>query len=412
MEWEILDIKIKKWIRAVRIAVRILFASEKRLCDEIFSGLHSVSDFCFAELIKRPTTRILAFGESVAMSKKSSERLFRVLDMYETLSDLIPDIDTVYCQESCASVRTQASTILVRIGEMARGILREFENAIQAENSKTPVPGGTIHPLTAYVMNYMIFLSDYKETLMNITANAPTDMSKDLPNSLMDLFGGLDGHDDELGSVASVLSVRLGWIIISLQSKLDVKSNLYKDVSLSYLFLMNNLDYIVKKVKGSKLLGLLGYGWLRKNQGRVRQYAENYERAAWMKALNCLRDEGIHVRGDFSSGLSQQVLEDRFKGFNFAIEEALRKHSGWMVPDLQLEEELRISIAEQIIPAYRSFLGRLRKYLKSGSQSNMYIKYTPEDLETHLLDLFHSNPSSVSSRRSEISSRRSEKEAE
>ena len=270
----------------------------------------------------------------------------------------------VYCHESCASVRTQASTILIRIRESARGILREFENAIQAENSKTSVPGGTIHPLTAYVMNYLIFLFDYKETLMNIIANAPTDMSKDLPNSLMDLFGELDGHDDKLGSVASALSVRLGWIIISLQSKLDVKSNLYQDVSLTYLFLMNNLHYIVKNVKGSKLLGLLGYGWLRKNQGRVRQYAENYEREAWMKALNCLRDEGIHVRGDFSSGVSQQVLEDRFKGFNFAIEEALRKHSGWMVPDLQLEEELRISIAEQMIPAYRSFLGRLRKYLK------------------------------------------------
>jgi exocyst complex protein 7 len=81
-----------------------------------------------------------------------------------------------------------------------------------------------------------------------------------------------------------------------------LKSNLYKDVSLSYLFLMNNLHYIVKKVKGSKLLGLLGYGWLRKNQDKVRQYAANYERAAWMKALNCLRDEGIHVSGVFPVG--------------------------------------------------------------------------------------------------------------
>jgi exocyst complex protein 7 len=69
-----------------------------------------------------------------------------------------------------------------------------------------------------------------------------------------------------------------------------------------------------------------------------------------------------------------------------------------MVPDVQLQEELRISIAEKMIPAYRSFLGRLRKYLESGRHSEMYIKYTPEDLETHLLDLFHGNPSSVSSR--------------
>lgn len=157
-------------------------------------------------------------------------------------------------------MRTQASTTLVLLGNSARGILREFENAIEEENSKSPVPGGTIHPLTRYVMNYLIFLSDYKETLTNITANDPTDISKGLPNSVMDLFGQLDGHGDQLGSPASALSVRLGWIITSLQCKLDAKSNLYQDVSLSSLFLTNNLHYIVKKVKGSELIALLGYG--------------------------------------------------------------------------------------------------------------------------------------------------------
>jgi exocyst complex protein 7 len=391
MEWEILDFKIKNWIRSVRIGVRILMASEKRLCDEIFSGLNNVRDSCFAEVVKGPTTKLLAFGESVAMSKKSSERLFRVLDMYETLWDLMPDIDTVYCQDSCASVRTQASTIFVRLRDSALGIMTTFENAIQAENSKTPVPGGTIHPLTGYVMNYLSFLSDYKETLMNMMASAT-----------------IDGQDDDLDSRASALSTRLGWIIINLQCNLDLKSNLYKDVALSNLFLMNNLHYIVNKVKGSKLLGLLGYGWLRQNQSEVREYAKNYERAAWMKAFNCLRDEGIHVSGGISSGVSQRALKDRFKGFNCAIEEVLRKHSAWMVPDVQLQEELRISVAEKMIPTYRSVLGRLRKSSESGRHSQIYIKYTPGELEALLLDLFHGNLSSVSS--SSLSSGRSEKE--
>jgi exocyst complex protein 7 len=376
MEWEILDFKIKNWIRSVRIAVRILFASEKQLCNEIFAGLDHVRDSCFAEVIMRPTMKLLAFGEYVTVSKKSSERLFRVLDMYETLSDLMPDIDAVYCQESCASVRTLASTIFVQLGDSALEIMMVFENAIKAENSKTSVPGGTIDPLTGYVMKYLSFLSDYKEILMNMTANTP-----------------IDGHDDELGSQVSALSARLGWTITNLQCNLDLKSNLYKDVALSNLFLMNNLHYIVKKVKGSKLLGLLGYGWLRKNQGEVRQYAENYERAAWMQALNCLSDERIHVNEGISSGVSQQALKDRLKGFNCAIEEVLKKHSGWMVPDVQLREELGISVAEKMIPAYRSFLGRLRKYSESGRHSQINIKYTAEDLEARLLDLFHGNSS-------------------
>jgi len=34
------------------------------------------------------------------------------------------------------------------IGEAARGIFTEFENAIQRETSRTPISGGTIHPIT------------------------------------------------------------------------------------------------------------------------------------------------------------------------------------------------------------------------------------------------------------------------
>lgn len=392
MEWGLLDIKIKKWIRTVRIAVRILFASEKRLCDEIFAGLHKVRDSCFAEVVKGPTRKLLAFGESVAKRKRSGERLFRVLDMYKALSDLMPDFDIVYCQKSCASVRTQFSTIVLRLGQSAWEILTELANAIQVDYSNTPVAGGAIHPLTRYVMNYLRCVSEYKESLMSIIANSPFHVPKAMPRGLKGLFG-------DLNRPASDLSMKLGWIIITLQCKLDFKASLYEDVSLSYLFLMNNLHYIVKKVKGSKLLGLLGYGWLRKNQNKVRHYAENYEQVAWMKVLNCLMDEGIHVSLCISSGVSLQALKDRLKRFNFVFEEVLTNHSGWMVPDAQLREEIMISIAAKIIPAYRSFLGRLRKHLVFRRHSDMYIKYTAEDLEAHLLNLFHGNPSSLSSRK-------------
>ena len=143
----------------------------------------------------------------------------------------MPDIHTIYCQESCASVRTQTATIFVQLGESTLGIMTVFENAIQAENSKTLVPGGTIHPLTGYVMNYLSFLYDYEETLMNMTANEP-----------------IDDHDYELESKDSAMSTKLEWIIINLQCDLDLKANLYKDVALSNLFLMNNIHYIVKKV--------------------------------------------------------------------------------------------------------------------------------------------------------------------
>ena len=41
-----------------------------------------------------------------------------------------------------------------------------------------------------------------------------------------------------------------------------------------------------------------------------------------------------------------------------------------------------------MLPAYRSFLGRFKKYVDSEKHSEKYLKYTAEDLETILNDLF------------------------
>jgi len=118
-----------------------------------------------------------------------------------------------------------------------------------------------------------------------------------------------------------------------------------------------------------------------------------------MKVLSCLRDEGLHVGGSFSSGVSKTALKERFKSFNAAFEEVHRSQSTWIVPDAQLREELRISIAEKLLPAYRSFFGRFKNHLESGRHSEMYIKYSPEDLENTLLDFFEGSPVSMHVRR-------------
>ena len=86
------------------------------------------------------------------------------------------------------------------------------------------------------------------------------------------------------------------------------------------------------------------------------------------------------------------ALKERFKNFNACFEDIYRIQTAWKVPDPQLREELRISISEKVIPAYRSFMGRFGSQLESGRHGGKYIKYTPEDLENYLLDLFEGMP--------------------
>jgi exocyst complex protein 7 len=193
-----------------------------------------------------------------------------------------------------------------------------------------------------------------------------------------------DGNCAEL----SPLAVQTIWITKVLLSNLEEKSKLYKDLSLTYLFLMNNIHYIVQKVKTTEVRALVGDDWVRKNTSQVRQYASSYQRAAWGKVLSCLRDEGIHTSGSFSSGVSKQVLKERFKSFNIAFDEVHKAQMSWVVFDEQLRDELRISISDKILPAYRSFLGRYGQYLESQRHPERYIKYTSDDIEEYLNNLF------------------------
>ncbi|KAL7140416.1 hypothetical protein ABFS83_09G119500 [Erythranthe nasuta] len=396
LQWEALEIKIRRWIRAAKICIRVLFASERRLCEQIFEGLGtSADDACFMETIKGPAIQLFNFAEAISISRRSPEKLFKILDLHDALSDLMPDIQNVFESKSSESIRVQAVEILSRLAEAARGILSEFESAVLREPSRVPVPGGTIHPLTRYVMNYISLISDYKQTLLELIVSKPSTgprYSSDPNVPDMDF----SEYEDQ----ASTLALHLIWITEILQFNLDGKSKHYKDVSLVHLFMMNNVHYIVQKIKGSpELREMIGDDYLRKLTGKFRFSATNYQRATWVRVLHCLRDEGLHVSGSFSSGVSRSALRERFKSFNAIFEEVHRTQATWLIPDTQLREELRISISEKLLPAYRSFLGRFRSHIESGRHPENYIKYSVDDLENAVLDFFEGCPVSQHLRR-------------
>jgi len=396
MPWETLEDKIKKWIQAMKVGVKVLFASEKLLCDQVFPT--PIAETCFSDISKGAMMQLLSFGEAIAISRRSPEKLFKVLDMYETLRDLVREIKSIFCGVSGASVKSEASGILMRLGEAARGTFAEFENAIQRDGLRTPVPGGGVHPLTRYVMNYIVLLCEYKDTLEQLFGEKKKDGSNllDSGNGETDLLGDDGRHE---GEKMSRLAVQINWLTHVLLNNLDGKSKIYKDPALTYLFLMNNVHYIVQKVKSSCVIALIGDDWVKKQTGIVRQFATSYQRAAWIKVLSFLKDEGIHSSGSFSSGVSRVVLKDRFKNFNAAFEEAHKAQSTWVVFDPQLRDELRISIADKLLPAYRAFVGRYGNFLETGRHPDKYIKFSAEDLESAIGDFFEGSSGSLTLRR-------------
>ena len=379
IEWRSLDEKMKKWIQAVKIVVRILLWGEKRLCDQAFSGSDLIKEVCFTETAKGCVMQLLNFGEAVSIGKRSSEKLFRILDMYDALADVLPDLEALFSDELGEFVCSEVRGVLASLGDAAKGTFAEFENAVRSETSRRPIQNGDIHPITRYVMNYVKLVVDYSGTLNSLLENEDDDDDDE-----SDHLQNRDGDDLQLEG-KSPIGRRLLLLLTCLESNLTEKSKLYEDNAMQYIFLMNNILYIVQKVKDSELRKVLGDHWVRKRRGQIRQYATSYLRASWSKVLACLKDEGI---GGSSSNASKMALKERFKNFNACFEDIYRIQTAWKVHDAQLREELRISISEKVIPAYRSFMGRFGNHLESGRNAGKYIKYTPEDLENYLLDLF------------------------
>lgn len=385
MQWTELEDEIEKWVKAVKVALQILFPSERRLCDRVFFGFTSVSDLSFMEVSRGSTIQLLNFADAVAISSRAPERLFKVMDVYEALRDLMPEFELMFSDQYCVLLRNEALTIWRRLGEAIRGIFMELENLIRRDPAKTPVPGGGLHPITRYVMNYIRAACRSRITLEQVFEEIVVPSA-----SAVDYR---EGDDRALSS--SSLAVQMAWIMELLESNLEAKSKIYKDSALLAVFMMNNERYIVQKVKDSELGLLLGDDWIRKHAAKVKQYHVNYQRSSWSKVLGVLKIDNNAMSPNGAS----KSLKEKLKLFNSYFEEICKTQSTWIIFDEQLKEDLRISVAGTLSPAYRNFIGRLQSNNDSGRHAERHIKFRVEDLEARITELFQGNSGSGGGRK-------------
>ncbi|KAL0537188.1 hypothetical protein IC582_026160 [Cucumis melo] len=376
MDWEVLEVKIKIWLKGVKTAVKSLFEGEKILCDHVFSGSVSIRETCFAQISKDGAAILFGFPELVAKYKKTPEKIFITLDLYEAIADLWPEIDYIFSSTATSMVQSQAVSSLIKLGENIRTLISEFEMAIQKESSKTPIPRGGVHPLTRYVMNYISFLSDYSGILNDIVADWPLATKLSMPES----YYGTPKQED------SPITLRFAWLILVLLCKLDGKAEHYNDVALSYLFLANNLQYVVEKVRTSNLRFILGSDWVERHESKIKLYSSKYRRIGWSGVFSSLPR-------DVTAEISPEEARESFRNFNRAFEETYRKQTSWIVPDQKLRDEIKILLAREIGALYGEFYTRNRVRVRRVSGSDHAVRLSHDDLGNYLSDLFYGHGS-------------------
>ncbi|KAJ4786778.1 hypothetical protein LUZ62_038024 [Rhynchospora pubera] len=366
LKWEDLDHRIHSWIDASQKAVRSVFFHEQQLSEKIFGASpESVRDSVFASIISDIAGHFFAFPEYVCKRvKRSPERLFRLLDMYEILSDLMPDIESVFASEATSPIRTKIMSALTKLTVSIRTILLEFERAIQKDTKKPQTStGGRVLPLTRYVMNFLLSLSDYEAPLRVILADMPQESDASSIQSY--------DSDDRYGSP---VSVRISWLLLVLQRKLESKAEKYRDVALSYLFLVNNLYYMAKKVENSILKESLGDEWVAVHMTKVRRYMDGHVRSGW-----------AHVSAALP--VKEEEPVERVREFEMVFQKVLKEREGWVVVDPTLRNEVRLLVESMLVPAYRAWYQVYR--------GKMEVRCAPEDIQNRVLGLYE--PSSAGS---------------
>ncbi|OEL17421.1 Exocyst complex component EXO70B1 [Dichanthelium oligosanthes] len=382
--WNKLNILIRRWNRAMRVFIRVYLASEKRLSNHVFGELtDSTADLCFYEISFNSVIQLLSFYVSVAIGPPKTEKLFRLLDMYEVLNDLLPEAESLFESGYDDMILNEYHEALLQLGESAKKTFAEFKYAIQSYTSSNAVARGEVHPLTKYVMNYIRAITAYSKTLdllLKDTDRRQLHLASDV-QLMANAYPSFTATALHLQSVAAVL-----------EANLEAGSRLYRDDRLQNIFMMNNIHYMVQKVKNTDLKSFLGDDWIRVHNRKFQQQAMRYERASWNNVLSYLSDDGLCAAGDAAS---RKTIREKIKNFNLSFEEVYRVQTAWSVPDDQLRDDIRISISLKVIQAYRTFVGRYSSFLDSTRHRDRYIKYRPEDLETLLLDLFEGTQKSL-----------------
>ncbi|KAM1318281.1 hypothetical protein ACFX2I_003535 [Malus domestica] len=300
MHWESLEREIVSWVKAFKECTTVYFSGERKFVEAL-----------------------LNFTEGIAISKRSAEKLFKTLDMYEALREVIPKMDNLFPADCVNELKHETSNVRTCLGVAAICIFCDLENSIKAETVRKPVPGGAVHPLTRYTMNYL------REHSKIERADSTSRPERDEYEAWE---GSGNASDDQ-----SPFYLQLMREMDLMDSNLETKAKLYKDVALSSIFMMNNGRYILQKIKGSaEINSCIGETWYPRRSSDLRQYHKNYQRETWDRLLQCLSHEGLSVNGK----VAKPVLNERFKSFNALFDEIHKTQSTWVVSDEHMQSEV------------------------------------------------------------------------
>ncbi|WCJ35561.1 Exocyst complex component EXO70I [Euphorbia peplus] len=373
MEWENLETSIGLWIQHFELAIKTVFQSEKKLSNQILGGIleGAVGLECFVKIADKIMAVFFRFGEGVARSNKEPQKLFKLLDMFDSLEKLKPEFSEIFEGESGADICTRFRELEKLLVHASSRVFWEFGLQIEGNSDSFPPPqDGSVPKLVRYAINYLKYLA---------AENYSAAMAKVLRTEQIWKGGILSKPetDDDLLKEATIN------IMEALKRNVETQRLRYRSEKiLPHVFAMNTYWYIYMRTKNTELGKLIGEQYMKDQYKSIaEESAYLYQRQAWAPLVRLLEKEDMKRHRSVNDAVSKTDV------FLKAFDEIMRRHKEGMyvIPDGDLRKQIGESTLKLLIPAYTGFLDVNWGVLEMGRVSFL----RPESMEELLTEVFY-----------------------
>ncbi|XWS21299.1 hypothetical protein CRYUN_Cryun30bG0043700 [Craigia yunnanensis] len=374
MEWESLETAISLWIQHFKLAVKTVFVSEKKLCKQVLGGLPDVLVWleCFVKIADKIMAVFFRFGEGVARSNKEPHKLFKLLEMFDSLEKLKVEFSEIFEGESGADICIRFRELQKLLVHASSKIFWEFGLQIEGTSDGFPPPqDGSVPKLVRYSINYLKYLTTE-------TYSAP--MAKVFRTEQVWKAGILSKPETD----DNILKDAISNIMEALQRNIESKSLLYKDNILPHIFVMNTYWYIYMRSRNTELGKLLGEEYMKTKYKTVaEESAYMYQRQAWGPLVRLLEKEELKEQDNDNRG-TIAFVRGKMEAFFSCFDEISQRHKGdYSIPDADLRAQIREATVKLVVSVYREFLNTHSTLLPVKS----YV--SPESLQGLLGQVFN-----------------------
>lgn len=408
MEWENLETAISLWIQHFEHAVRSVLVSEKTLCSQVLGSISIITDDgisvwpeCFTKIADKIMAVFFRFGEGVARSNKEPQKLFKLLDMYDSLEKLKPEFFVIFEGESGADICSRFRELEKLLVHASTKVFWEFGLRIEGSQDGLPPPqDGSVPKLVRYATNYLKFLSSgiYSAPMAQVLR-----IEQSWKAGILSIP---ETEDDQNNLLKDAITNVMEAIQRNVESK---KGRYYKDKALSNIFVMNTYWYIYMRSRNSELGKILGDQYMKNKYKLVaEESAYLYQKQTWGNLIKQLQEEeeekeGIlnRVNKDAIGAIARGKMEAFMKSFD----EIMQKHRNcYRIPDPDLRDQIREAAVRFVVPAYAEFLKSYSSFLPAKT----YL--SSKTVEGLLNQIFEGSPQKNGDRRSISGARENSRE--